>query len=296
MDREAELAVVRGAYAKQTMAAAQMNDARIEDAFAKVRREDFLGPGPWSVVRFGSGHTATPTNDPIYVYVDNPIGLITDRGINNGQPSLHAVLLTVARIKRGNHVVHVGAGAGYYTAIMSHLVGATGRVTAIEHDATLAARARECLANFSNVIVIEGDGATAPFGVADVIYVNAGVTYPADSWLDNLSDSGRLIIPFTTDANFTSFGRAGFDANPLKAVQSGAYFRILRRGTVFEARGLFPTIIIPAVGARDVTCEAALAAAFEKGPWDTVTRLVRGDAVPAGHCWLHAPGWALVCD
>ena len=48
MDRESELEIVRRAYAKQTMAAAGVVDRRVEAAFAAVRREDFLGRGPWS--------------------------------------------------------------------------------------------------------------------------------------------------------------------------------------------------------------------------------------------------------
>jgi protein-L-isoaspartate(D-aspartate) O-methyltransferase len=38
--------IVRCAFAKQVMAAAETMDARVEAAFAAVRREDFLGPGP----------------------------------------------------------------------------------------------------------------------------------------------------------------------------------------------------------------------------------------------------------
>jgi len=46
MDRQTELAIVRRAYAKQTLAAARITDPRIEAAFADVPREDFLGPAP----------------------------------------------------------------------------------------------------------------------------------------------------------------------------------------------------------------------------------------------------------
>jgi protein-L-isoaspartate(D-aspartate) O-methyltransferase len=41
---ESELDIVRRAYAKQVMAAAGVEDPRVEAAFAAVRREDFLGP------------------------------------------------------------------------------------------------------------------------------------------------------------------------------------------------------------------------------------------------------------
>ena len=50
VDREQELGLVRRAYAKEIMATAGIPDARVETAFAEVRREDFLGPGPWLVI------------------------------------------------------------------------------------------------------------------------------------------------------------------------------------------------------------------------------------------------------
>jgi hypothetical protein len=37
------------------------------------------------------------------------------------------MLLARAAPQAGEHVVHIGAGAGYYTAIMAHLVGVSGR-------------------------------------------------------------------------------------------------------------------------------------------------------------------------
>jgi protein-L-isoaspartate(D-aspartate) O-methyltransferase len=37
------------------------------------------------------------------------------------------------------------------------------------------------------------------FEPADVIYVNAGATRPAASWLEQLKEGGRLILPLTAD-------------------------------------------------------------------------------------------------
>ena len=51
MDRERELKIIRRAYAKQVTAAAGVGDPQVESAFAAVAREDFLGPGPWHIVR-----------------------------------------------------------------------------------------------------------------------------------------------------------------------------------------------------------------------------------------------------
>jgi protein-L-isoaspartate O-methyltransferase len=55
------------------------------------------------------------------------------------------------------------------------------------------------LAQTPHVRVVHGDGTRATFDPADVIYVNAGATRPADVWLDRLKEGGRLILPLTAD-------------------------------------------------------------------------------------------------
>ena len=56
---------------------------------------------------------------------------------------------------------------GYYTAILAELVGPTGAVSAIEIDEPLAERAREALAPWPQVTVVNGDGANASFAESD---------------------------------------------------------------------------------------------------------------------------------
>ena len=81
--------------------------------------------------------------------------------------------LIAAAPQPGEHVVHVGAGVGYYTAILAELVGATGRVTAIEFDGELAARATANFVQTPHVRAVHVDGRRVMFEPADVIYVNA---------------------------------------------------------------------------------------------------------------------------
>ena len=192
MDSQAELRIIRAAYARQILAAASVNNPRLAEAFATVPRENFLGPGPWLMWRW-TRYVATPDADPVYLYTNDVVALVPERHANNGQPSLHAHLIDRAGPGAGEHVVHVGTGAGYYTALLAHLVGPSGCVTGIEYDPGLAARARACLALYPNVTIIEGDGAQVGFDPANVIYVNAGCTRPAPRWLDHLADGGRLI-------------------------------------------------------------------------------------------------------
>ena len=47
MDRDTEQEVIRRAYAKRIMASIGVSSRQIEDAFAAVKREDFLEGGPW---------------------------------------------------------------------------------------------------------------------------------------------------------------------------------------------------------------------------------------------------------
>ena len=143
MDREAELGAVRRAYAKQVLAIAGVDDPAVEDAFATVRREAFLGPGPWLIERWGQtlGYIPTSDADPVHLYQDNLVGVVPERRLNNGQPSYHADLIHQAAPRAGEHIVHIGAGVGYYTAILAHLVGSSGRVTGIEFDHELSSRA-----------------------------------------------------------------------------------------------------------------------------------------------------------
>jgi protein-L-isoaspartate(D-aspartate) O-methyltransferase len=285
-----ELKIVRRAYAKQITAAVRVADERIETAFAEVPREDFLGPGPWPIFRMRKAYVPTPTADPVYLYTDEIVGIVPERHINNGPPSLHAFLLSQAAPRAGEHIVHVGAGAGYYSAIMAKLVAASGptygKVTAVEFEPELAARAKSNLTPYRNVSVVQGDGGAVAFEPADVIYVNAGATRPADIWLDRLRDGGRLVLPLTTDLGFTSSNWSNMHLR-------GAVFLVTRRGGEFHAQWISPVAIFPCEGMRDAESEKVLAAAFESGEHRRVTRLYRHDALPAGQCWVRGPGWCL---
>ena len=118
-----DLAILRRAYAKQVLAAANVSDARLEAAFATVKREDFLGPGPWPILRWMTQYVPTPDADPVHLYTNDLVGIVPEKRINNGQPSLHAILIHAAAPRSGEHAVHIGAGVGYYSAILAELVG-----------------------------------------------------------------------------------------------------------------------------------------------------------------------------
>ena len=281
MDREAELELIRRIYAKQVMAAAATVDRRLEKAFATVRREAYLGPGPWPILRWGHGYVPSPSRDLAYLYDDVLVGIIPEQNLNNGQPSFLAALIAAAAPRPGEHAVHIGAGVGYYTAILAALAGRRGRVTAIEYEPELAHRLDANFRGTTNVEIVAGDGTQIDFDAADVIFVNAGATQPASIWLDRLNEGGRLILPLTT---------AGFSNGD---VRHGAVFRIERHGNEFAARRVSAVAIFPCVGARDEAMGAALATAFAKGGAERVARLYRRNDVPEDQCWVSGKGWCL---
>lgn len=275
-----DLAPLRRTYARTILERAGISSPRLEEAFATIPREDFVGPGPWSV--FGaSGSGVTDDADPRRLYNDVLVALVPERRINNGQPSGHALWLSAADPRPGDHAVHIGAGTGYYTALLAHLVGPSGRVTAIEYDAGLAAKALENLKPWPNVAVLQGDGASLPFDPADVVYVNAGVTRPAESWLDGLKEGGRLVLPFTASAGPGQ-------------IPPGVMFRFERSGAEFRASVVSNAGFIPCAGLREPEHDKALSRAFADGDVKRVTRLVRGGDWPDEDVWLRGAGWTLL--
>jgi len=281
-----DLAVIRRAYGAQILAEAGVRSAAVERAFAAVPREAFLGRGPWQVMRWGRGYVTTPSADPLYLYTDHVVAIRPRTGLNNGEPSFHAKLMAAFAAGTGEHVVHIGAGAGYFTAILAEQVGRRGRITAFEVDADLAARARRNLRPWPQVRVVHGDGFGAPLEPADGLYVNAGATHPPAAWLDALAPGGRLLLPLTTDEGWRRFDAA-------EIARRGAVFLIARDRRGYRASWLSAVAIYPCAGARTRAADAALRRAFKRGGWERVRRLYRGDEVPKGRCWVRGEGWGL---
>lgn len=189
----------RRAFAEEIEAVAHLEAPALVDAFARVPREVFLGPGPWQISRpFDTErpYRTTPDADPRRIYHDVVVAIDPARQLNNGQPSALARWIEATEIHRGDAVMHVGAGLGYYTAIMAELAGPTGRVYACEVDPALAERAHRQLAPWPNVTVDASD-ATSPHGTFNAIFVNAGCTFARPEWLAALAPGGRLVLPLT---------------------------------------------------------------------------------------------------
>jgi protein-L-isoaspartate(D-aspartate) O-methyltransferase len=227
---QADLDKVRRAYAKDMAIVSGSPDPRLEKIFCSVHREDFLPPGPWKLLVEGR-YTETPNSDPRHVYQNSVIALDAPKGINNGEPHLHAIWIGAVAPQPGEIITQIGLGMGYYSAILSLLVQPGGRLTGIEIDNELAEVARRNLSSFENVTVITGDAAALELPPSDLIYVSAAVAAPPEQWLAALRLGGRLIFPWRP------------------TVEVALAMLVTRVPKGFEARPLMSSWFIPCAGA-----------------------------------------------
>lgn len=267
---------IRREYARATLAKAGVDDPRLEEAFATTPRERYAGPGPWLLAGGGGAdYERTPDANPARLYNDRLIALDAERGINNGQPSLHALCLHALSPQPGEHAVHVGAGGGYYTALLARLVGPTGHVDALEIEPKLADQAQQNLADMPWVVVQARSGTEGVLPPTDIIYVNAAASRPMANWLDALRPGGRLLFPLAP------------------ARGTGGMLLVRHEATGFAAHFLpWPVGFIGCIGAQDETTARHLQAAFAHGGTQAVQSL-RIETPPDDTCWFAGDGWWL---
>lgn len=154
-----------------------ISDLRVLDAMLRIPRHEFVLPEYRS-----------------QAYEDHPIPI--GEGQTVSQPFIIAVSLQALELRGTESVLEVGTGSGYQTALLAALAR---NVYSIERHETLAHSAATILASLglNNVTVVVGDGSQglrehAPF---DAILVSAAAPSVPRSLFDQLSDTGRMVIP-----------------------------------------------------------------------------------------------------
>ncbi|MGY3347341.1 MULTISPECIES: protein-L-isoaspartate O-methyltransferase family protein [unclassified Bradyrhizobium] len=230
-----DLSAARARYVALIARRERLASPRLLNALATVPREDFLAKGPWRIKSEAArSYRLTSDADPIHLYDNVLVAIDARRKLDTGLPSLWAHFIEVLGIGEKDRVVQIGCGLGYFSAILSKIVGPKGKVQAIECDARLAARAAAYLRTYPNVEVINGDGCRDIGEPADIIIVHAGFSHPHPLWLASLRPRGRLLVPLT------------------QRDREGAALKITRKDRGFEAEAVQQIRIFPGQG-RGVT-------------------------------------------
>jgi protein-L-isoaspartate(D-aspartate) O-methyltransferase len=153
---------------------------RIDVAFRRMNRTYFL-----------------PENVRELAGLDMPLAI--GYGQTNSQPSTVRQMLQWLDPLSGNKVLDVGSGSGWTAALLSVLVGTRGEVYAVEKIRQLVRMGREnCRRARARKVRVYQAGTAyglpehAPY---DRILVSAAALMLPGSLLDQLSSSGRLVIP-----------------------------------------------------------------------------------------------------
>ncbi|WP_210649605.1 protein-L-isoaspartate O-methyltransferase [Nocardioides sp. SYSU D00065] len=153
----------------------------VQAAFEATPRRDFL---PRGVRRRAS--------------YDGPLAIAA--GQTNSQPRTVADMLRLLDVRPGQRVLDVGAGSGWSTALLAHLVGPTGSVLGVELEprlvrfgaANLARTARPWASIRLATPGVLGDPAGAPY---DRVLVSAQPESLPPALVEQLADDGVLVIP-----------------------------------------------------------------------------------------------------
>ena len=198
---EAQAAERRSALVDRLVRRGTVRTAAVERALRSVPRHAFL-----------------PGTDLQDAYSDEAVAVKWEHGralSTVSQPTMVASMLEMLDVHRAARVLEIGTGSGYNAALLFELVGDDGLVVSVELDVELAelAAARLRSAGYGAVEVHAADGRagwspTAPY---DRIVVTASAPRPEPSWVQQLADGGRMVVPLAREMEAVIFDKVGED-------------------------------------------------------------------------------------
>ena len=158
----------------------------IEEALTKVDRRRFV-----------------PDSQADSAYADIPLSI--GEGQTISQPYTVVFMLEHLKPKRGERIMDVGFGSGWQTGLLAKIVGASGKIYAIEIVPALYELGKRNIAQFPELkgrvefyCQSAADGLpkiAREIGGFDAIISAAEVSKVPEAWRKQLKESGRLLYP-----------------------------------------------------------------------------------------------------
>lgn len=169
--------VARRHMIEQQLRSRKVTDPRVLTVMEALPRHMFVDQGMWE-----------------QAYLDRPLTI--GQGQTISQPFIVGFMTQALQLTGTEKILEIGTGCGYQTAVLCMLAN---KIFSIERLSDLSNRARKTLyqLGLTNFQLRIGDGTlgwpdAAPF---DAIIVTAGGPEIPQTYLDQLADGGRLVIP-----------------------------------------------------------------------------------------------------
>lgn len=150
------------------------------ETFQKIDRKDFVGDA-----------------NKDFAYLNQALSIGFGQTIS--QPLTVAFMLEHLEPKAGEKILDIGAGSGWQTCLLAHIIGETGKIIAIEIIPELKEISEKNLEKygFKNIKLILGDGSKgyaeeAPY---DKIIAAATTEEIPLAWQEQLKIGGRIVAP-----------------------------------------------------------------------------------------------------
>ncbi len=177
MDEHSQFVLDRHRMVEQQLRPRGIHDPRVLHVMASVPRELFVVP-----------------RSQEHAYEDRAMGIACEQTIS--QPYIVALMTEALELVGSEHVLEIGTGSGYQTAILAELAG---DVVSLERHPALSDEAANALSKlrYPNVELVVGDGtqgylARAPY---DRILVAAAARELPPALAEQLVEGGLLVIP-----------------------------------------------------------------------------------------------------
>jgi protein-L-isoaspartate(D-aspartate) O-methyltransferase len=211
MEEKAHYTAERQRMVEQQLAARDIRDDRVLEAFRRVPRHQFV-----------------PKESRHLSYADGPLPIGQSQTIS--QPYIVALMTQLLGLDGDEILLEIGTGSGYQAAILAYLAK---EVHTIERHEALAESAASVFSSlgYNNIHVHVADGTlgweeNAPY---DGILVTAAAPNVPRPLLDQLEDGGRLVIPV-----------GGRGAQFLESWQ--------RKGNDYNCNQIAPVAFVPLIG------------------------------------------------